>query len=57
MEATKELFKALERRGPNIIDELVECLKEEEKANEFLIQKIREGISCVHYNLHAYTSC
>ena len=38
----EELLTALRRRGPDILDILIECLEVEEVANADLIAKIRE---------------
>ena len=42
-QGVEELLKALRRRGPDILDILVECLEEEKEANTEIIGKIREG--------------
>lgn len=42
-QGVEELLKALRRRGPDILDILVECLEEEKEANSEIIGKIREG--------------
>lgn len=42
-DANSELISALHRRGPDILDVLVDVLEDEEEANAFLIQKIKEG--------------
>lgn len=42
-QGVEELLKALRRRGPDILDILVECLEEEKDANSEIIGKIREG--------------
>lgn len=43
LDANSELVSTLHRRGPDILDSLLEVLQEEDDANSFLIQKIREG--------------
>ena len=40
--ANEELLTALRRRGPNVLDVLVECLMEEKEANKDLIEAIRK---------------
>ena len=46
----------MRRRGPDILDELLDVLEEEETANAALIKKIREGewagpaVSCAGIN-------
>ena len=42
--ANEQLLIALERRGPNVLDVLVECLMEEKEANKDLIEAIRKGV-------------
>ena len=42
--ANEELLTALRRRGPNVLDVLVECLMEEKEANKDLIEAIRKGV-------------
>lgn len=46
-EANDEVFSVLQRRGPDILDALLEVLKEEEDANKHLIDKINEGIKLI----------
>ncbi len=41
-EAASELMLALQRRGPDILDVLISCLKEEEEANRELLAKISD---------------
>ena len=43
LKANEQLLIALERRGANVLDVLVECLKEEKDANKDLIETIRKG--------------
>ena len=42
-DANSELIAALHRRGPDILDILIEVLEEEEEANDHIIKKIKEG--------------
>lgn len=42
-EANSELVSAVHRRGPEILDVLLDVLEDEEEANSFLIQRIRES--------------
>ena len=42
-EAADELMKALRRKDPIVLDVLVECLKDQEEANDSLIKEIRSG--------------
>ena len=56
--AVEALLAAMRRRGPDILDELLDVLQEEETANAALIKKIREGewagpaVGVVPANLH-----
>lgn len=43
VDANSELVSILHRRGPEILDVLLEVLEEEEEANAHLISKIKEG--------------
>lgn len=42
--ANSELFSTFQKRGPDILDNLLEVLEDEDDANAHLITKIKEGI-------------
>ena len=42
-EANKKLLSAIHRRGPDILDALVDALSEEADANKHIIDKIKDG--------------
>ena len=52
LKANEELLTALRRRGPNVLDVLIECLKEEEEANKDLIEAIRKGTTSTAVHIH-----
>ena len=41
--ANGELVSAMHKRGPDVLDALLEVLEDEEEANAYLIGKIKEG--------------
>ena len=55
LKANEELLTAFQLRGPNVLDVLIECLKEEEEANKDLIEAIRRGTTSIAvYTFTAY---
>ena len=42
-EANKKLLSAVHRRGPDILDFLIDALSEEVDANQHIIDKIKDG--------------
>ena len=42
-QANKKLLSAIHRRGPDILDALIEALSEEADANKHIIDKIKDG--------------
>lgn len=50
--ANKKLVSALLRRGPDILEILLEALAEEEEANKHIIDKIKDGTSLAGSLLH-----
>jgi len=51
--ANEAIVAALERRGPDALDVLIESLEAEEDVNKHIIVKIRDGnhyVACLSYN-------
>lgn len=50
-QANSELISAFHKRGPEILDVLLDVLEDEDEANSFLIKKIKEGWLIINYGL------